>query len=171
MTVRDAVLARRPGRSRLGRGLAGFGALVAGALGLTGQALADGFPERRSLIGLWGYFTTCRAANELMISYRRRHAEFPHETVAHHATTCRILSRQGAAPRWERELSCRVLSDVQPAPTVRVRQVITARGNGLTLDIESLNRTTGETRTFDVFYCRQHHEPELVPLGILDPPE
>lgn len=176
MTDRDAAMAGADARRcRLKRRLVGVAVLVAATLGPVEPALPDGAPnrhqDRRTYIGLWGYFTTCRAANDLMISYRRRHAEFPHETVAHQATGCRVLSRQGAPPKWELELSCRIWSGQQPPLTARVRQVITMRDNGRTLDIESRNRTTGETRTFNVFYCRQHHEPELMPLGILDDPE
>jgi hypothetical protein len=176
MTGRDPAYAGADARrSRLRRGLFGLGALVAATLGPVGPVLADGashgLPQRWSYVGLWGYFTTCRASNDLMISYDRRTAGFPHETVARQAAGCRVLSRQGAAPRWTLELSCRVWTGAEPPPVIRVRQVILMRDNGRTLDIESLNRTTGESRTFGVFYCRQHHEPELMPLGILEPPE
>lgn len=162
----------KPARTR---SLVVLAVFIVVTLGLVRQAMSDGMPnaspERRDYIGLWGYFTTCRAPNELMISYRRRQAEFPHETVAHHWTACRVLSRRGAPPRWELELSCRVWNGAQPPPVIRVRQSITTRDGGRTLDIESLNRTTGETRKLNVFYCRQHHEPELMPLGILEEPE
>lgn len=176
MTRRDAACAgtdmRRP---RLRPGLVGLWALAAAMLGPAGPGLADGASnghlQRRTYIGLWGYFTTCRAANERMISYGRRTADFPDETLARDAMGCRVLSRQGALPRWELELSCRGWTGAQPPPVVRVRQVIMTRDNGRTLDIESLNRSTGETRRLNVFYCRQHHEPELMPLGILDPPQ
>ncbi len=176
MTGRDAACAGAYARRfRLRRGLVGLGALVAATLGPVGPVLPDGTsngpPQRRNYVGLWGYFTTCRASNNLMISYGRRTAEFPHETVARKATGCRVLSRQGALPRWELELSCRIWTGAEPPPVIRVRQVIMMRSDGRTLDIESLNRTTGETRRFDVFYCRQHHEPELMPLRILDDPE
>lgn len=173
MTGRDAACAGADARrSRLSVGLIALGALVAATLGpVLADGMSNGPPQRRNYVGLWGYFTTCRASNDLMISYSRRTAEFPHETVARKATGCRVLSRQGALPRWELELSCRVWTGAEPPPAIRVRQVIMMRSDGRTLDIESLNRTTGETRRFDVFYCRQHHEPELMPLGILDDPE
>lgn len=158
-------------QSPLGSILACLALGAAATLCLAQPALSDeptGHNTRPGYIGLWGYFTTCRAANDFMFSYRRGRAEMPHETVGLNSMSCRVLSRRGASPRWELELICQVWSGAQPPPVLRLRQMIVALEGGQKLNIESLNRTTGETRHFNVFYCRQHHEPERLPRGILE---
>lgn len=132
-------------------------------------AVGDARPhERHDFVGVWGYRTTCRTATELMFGFHRRRVEMPYETVHMASVSCRILSRRGASPRWELELACRVLDGSRPTRVLRLRQALVLSRGGMSMDISSLDRATGETRTMNVFYCRRHDEPEIMPRGILE---
>lgn len=163
---------RRRGRAPISAPALVVPALVSAmALAVPAGARADGADRaRQSHVGLWAASTSCRVPNDVLWSYSRRTVTVPAGALHQGTLECRIVARGGAPSLRTLDLACRTWEAGRMRDTMRMRHVLRSSRFGTRLEVAAVVPSTGEVFGFDLFYCRQRHEPEVLPEGTLEEP-